>query len=343
MSKVTGTTARKSNHLRINLEEDVQSGLTTGLERISFSHSALPELDLHQIDLSTKLLGKKLTSPIMISSMTGGTEFATDINKTLAEAAQEIGVAMGLGSQRSAIEDPSLESTYQVRQYAPDILLFANLGAVQLNYGYGIDECRRAVEMIDGDALILHLNPLQEALQSEGDVDFSDLLRKIEAVCTQLDVPVIAKEVGWGISPSVAKRLVDAGVAVIDVAGAGGTSWSQVEMHRAQGEKQARLAAKFIKWGIPTADTLEGVREALPDVPLIASGGLRSGIDIAKCIALGADVCALASPFLKAAVESTDKVCKVLQQLGEEIRITMFATGSGSIKALHKAELLRRP
>lgn len=342
MSKVTGTSARKSNHLRINLEEDVQSGLPTGLERISFSHSALPELNLHQIDLSTKLLGKKLTYPIMISSMTGGTESATDINKTLAEAAQEIGVAMGLGSQRSAIEDPSLESTYQVRQFAPDILLFANLGAVQFNYGYGIDECRRAVEMIDGDALILHLNPLQEALQPEGDVDFSDLLRKIEAVCAQLVVPVIAKEVGWGISPSVAKQLVDAGVAVIDVAGAGGTSWSQVEMHRAKDEKQARLAAKFIKWGIPTADTLEGVREALPDVPLIASGGLRSGIDIAKCIALGADVCALASPFLKAAVESTDKVCKVLQQLGEEIRISMFATGSGSIKALHKAELLRR-
>jgi len=342
MSKVTGTSARKSNHLRINLEEDVQSGLPTGLERISFSHSALPELNLHQIDLSTKLLGKKLTYPIMISSMTGGTESATDINKTLAEAAQEIGVAMGLGSQRSAIEDPSLESTYQVRQFAPDILLFANLGAVQFNYGYGIDECRRAVEMIDGDALILHLNPLQEALQPEGDVDFSDLLRKIEAVCAQLVVPVIAKEVGWGISPSVAKQLVDAGVAVIDVAGAGGTSWSQVEMHRAKDEKQARLAAKFIKWGIPTADTLEGVREALPDVPLIASGGLRSGIDIAKCIALGADVCALASPFLKAAVESTDKVCKVLQQLGEEISISMFATGSGSIKALHNAELLRR-
>ncbi len=342
MSKVTGTSARKSNHIRINLEEDVQSGLPTGLERISFSHSALPELNLHQIDLSTKLLGKKLTYPIMISSMTGGAESATDINKTLAEAAQEIGVAMGLGSQRSAIEDPSLESTYQVRQFAPDILLFANLGAVQFNYGYGIDECRRAVEMIDGDALILHLNPLQEALQPEGDVDFSDLLRKIEAVCAQLVVPVIAKEVGWGISPSVAKQLVDAGVAVIDVAGAGGTSWSQVEMHRAKDEKQARLAAKFIKWGIPTADTLEGVREALPDVPLIASGGLRSGIDIAKCIALGADVCALASPFLKAAVESTDKVCKVLQQLGEEIRISMFATGSGSIKALHNAELLRR-
>ncbi|HEY45741.1 MAG TPA: type 2 isopentenyl-diphosphate Delta-isomerase [Anaerolineae bacterium] len=343
MSKVTGTSARKSNHIRINLEEDVQSDLTTGLERISFSHSALPELDLHQINLSTKFLKKQLNLPIMISSMTGGTESAAVINRTLAEAAQEMGVAMGLGSQRATIEDPSLESTYQVRQFAPDILLFANLGAVQLNYGYGIDECRRAVEMIEGDALILHLNPLQEALQPEGNVDFSNLLRKIEAVCTQLEVPVIAKEVGWGISPPVAKRLVDVGVAVIDVAGAGGTSWSQVEMHRAQDSKQARLAAKFIKWGIPTADALAGVREVLPDVPLIASGGLRSGMDIAKCIALGADICALASPFLKAAVESNEKVCEVLQQLGEEIRICMFATGSGSIESLHQTRLLRRP
>lgn len=343
MSKVTGTSARKTNHIRINLEEDVQSGLTTGLERISFSHSALPELDLHQIDLSIRFLEKKLSYPILISSMTGGTESATDINITLAEAAQEVGVAMGLGSQRAAIEDPSLENTYQVRQFAPDILLFANLGAVQLNYEYGIDECRRAVEMIEGDALILHLNPLQEALQPDGDVNFSDLLRKIEVVCTQLEVPVIAKEVGWGISPPVAKRLVDVGVAVIDVAGAGGTSWSQVEMHRAQDDKQARLAAKFIKWGIPTVDALTGVHVALPDVPLIASGGLRNGIDIAKCIALGADVCALASPFLKVAVESTEKVCEVVRQLGEEIRICMFATGSGSIESLHQAELLRRP
>lgn len=343
MSKVTDTSARKSNHLRINLEEDVQSGLTTGLERISFSHSALPELDLQQIDLSTFFLEKRLHYPIMISSMTGGSKSATDINIALAEAAQEIGVAMGLGSQRAAIEDPSLEVSFQVRRFAPDILLFANLGAVQLNYGYGIDECRRAVGMIEGDALILHLNPLQEALQPEGDVDFSDLLRKIEGLCTQLEVPVVAKEVGWGISPRIAKQLVNAGVAVIDVAGAGGTSWSQVEMHRAQDQKQARMAAQFINWGIPTADALAGVREALPDIPLIGSGGLRNGLDIAKCIALGADICALAGPFLKAAVESSDKVREILQQLGEEIRICMFATGSGSISSLRQAKLLRRP
>ncbi|HEY44356.1 MAG TPA: type 2 isopentenyl-diphosphate Delta-isomerase [Anaerolineae bacterium] len=342
MTKVTDTSDRKSNHLRINLEEDVQSGLTTGLERISFSHNALPEVDLHQVDLSTTFLGKELSYPMVISSMTGGTDTATSLNFALAEAAQEMGVAMGLGSQRAGIEDSALERSYQVRHLAPDILLFANLGAVQLNFGYGIDECRRAVEMIDGDALILHLNPLQEALQPEGDVNFSHLLPKIEAVCSQLDVPVIVKEVGWGISPSVAKRLIEAGVAVIDIAGAGGTSWSQVEMHRAHDEARVQLAAKFITWGIPTVDALVGVREALPDLPLIASGGLRNGIDIAKCIALGADLCALASPFLKAAAQSAEMVCKAISQLGEEIRICMFATGSGSIKALRQAELLQR-
>lgn len=342
MSKVTDTSSRKSNHLRINLEEDVRSGLTTGLERISFTHCALPEVDLHQIDLSTTFLGKELNYPIMISSMTGGTEAAASLNSVLAEAAQEMGIAMGLGSQRAGIEVPALESTYQVRRLAPDILLFANLGAIQLNYGYGIDECRRAVEMIDGDALILHLNPLQEALQPEGDVNFSGLLRKIETVCGQLEVPVIAKEVGWGISPAIAKQLFEAGVAVIDIAGAGGTSWSQVEMYRAHDEERARLAAKFITWGIPTVDALVGVRQALPDVPLIASGGLRSGVEIAKCIALGADICALAGPFLKAAAQSTEMVCKVLRQLGDEIRICMFATGSGSIKALRETEFLRR-
>jgi isopentenyl-diphosphate delta-isomerase len=342
MSKVTDTSNRKSNHLRINLEEDVRSGLTTGLERISFAHCALPEVDLFQIDLSTTFLGKEMAYPIMISSMTGGTEVAASLNSALAEAAQEMGVAMGLGSQRAGIEDPTLETTYQVRHLAPDIPLFANLGAVQLNYGYGIDECRRAVEMIDGDALILHLNPLQEALQPEGDVDFSDLLRKIENVCSQLDVPVIAKEVGWGISPAVARLLVEAGVAVIDIAGAGGTSWSQVEMHRAQNEAQAQRAAKFITWGIPTVDALVGVREALPDVPLIASGGLRTGVDVAKCLALGANICALASPFLKAAAQSTETVCKVLRQLGDEIRICMFATGSRSIETLRHTEFIRR-
>lgn len=339
MPEVTPTSERKADHIRVNLEEDVQSGLTTGLEKVHFVHNALPELDLRQIDTSLTFLGRSLRAPILISSMTGGTERAARINQSLAEAAQAQGVAMGLGSQRAAIEDPSLEPTFRVRSAAPDILLFANLGAVQLNYGYGLEQCQRAVDMIEADALVLHLNALQEALQPEGDVDFSDLLRKIEAVCRGLEVPVIAKEVGWGISAQAARRLIEAGVRAIDVAGAGGTSWSQVEMHRAESEQQAALAARFIDWGLPTAECVQSVRGELPEVPLIASGGLRNGIDIAKCIALGADLGGMASPFLKAAAISTEAVLDVLQLTAHEIRVTMFASGSRDLDALRRAAL----
>ena len=339
MNKVTPTSARKNNHIRINLEEEVQSDLTTGLERFRFTHNAAPEIDLHQIDPSITFLGKHLSYPLVISSMTGGIEAAAAINRSLAEAAQVMGLAMGLGSQRAAIEDPSLESTYQIRHLAPDILLFANLGAVQLNYGYGIDQCRRAVDMIEADAMILHFNPLQEALQPEGNVNFSDLLRKVESICSQLGVPVIAKEVGWGISSRVAKDLVQAGVSVIDVAGAGGTSWAQVEMHRAQDEFQAQLAASFIDWGNPTSELVSDIRQALPETPLIASGGLRNGIDIAKCIALGADLGGIASPLLQAAVQSTETVLAALEKVAAELRICMFATGSPTLTALRQTEL----
>lgn len=339
MSKVTPTSARKSNHLQINLEDELQSGLSTGLERLRFTHNAVPELDFNQIDISTTFFGKSLSLPLLISSMTGGTEAASMINQALAVAAQTVGVAMGLGSQRAAIEEPSLESTFQVRRFAPDILLFANLGAVQLNYGYGIDECRRAVEMIEADALILHFNPLQEVLQPEGNVNFSGLLSKIEVICSQLNVPVIAKEVGWGISSAVAKQLIEAGISAIDVAGAGGTSWSQVEMLRTQDKIQSQVAVNFDYWGIPTAEALVEVRKALPELPLIASGGLRNGIDICKCIALGADIGAMAGPFLKRAAKSTDAVLAFLEQLVTEIRICMFATGSSNLTALREAEI----
>jgi isopentenyl-diphosphate delta-isomerase len=339
MRKVTPTSARKSDHIQIAIEKDIQSGLSNGLERLQFTHNAVPELDLNKIDTSTIFFEKRLALPLLISSMTGGTKAATKINQSLAEAAQTIGVAMGLGSQRAAIEEPSLESTFQIRQYAPDILLFANLGAVQLNYGYGIDECRRAVDMVEADALILHFNPLQEALQPEGNVNFSGLLNKIKVICNQLDVPVIAKEVGWGISPHAATQLIEAGVSAIDVAGAGGTSWAQVEMHRTQDKVQSQIAANFIKWGIPTADVLIGVHEALPHIPLVASGGLRNGIDICKCIAIGANIGAIAGPFLKAASRSTDAVLALLEQIMREICICMFATGSSNLSSLSQAEL----
>ena len=342
MGKVTpnvSTSARKADHIRINLEEDVRSGLTTGLERYRFIHQALPELDLAAVDTRVQWFGKTLAAPLLISSMTGGTEAAREINRTLAAAAQSAGIAMGLGSQRAAIENPELARTFQVRDVAPDLLLFANLGAVQLNYGYGVDQCRRAVDMLGADALILHLNAVQEAVQPEGDSNFSGLLKKIEAVCHVLPVPVIGKEVGWGMSEQAARQLASAGVAAIDVAGAGGTSWSQVEMHRAKTESQKRVAAAFIDWGIPTADAIQNVRRVTPHLPVIASGGLRDGVEAAKCIALGASLCGMASPFLKAAAVSLEATTEVIAELDRELRIAMFAAGAGNIAQLQSTPL----
>ena len=343
MSKVTPTSSRKSDHILINLNEEVQSSLRTGLERYHFIHNAIPEIDLSEIDLRTTFMGKRLKAPLLISSMTGGTKQADKINAFLAEAAQEKGLAMGTGSQRAVIEEPALAAGMNIRQYAPDILLFANLGAVQLNYGYGIAECERAVEMLEADALILHLNPLQEALQPEGDTRFAGLLEKISEICRKLPVPVIVKEVGWGISREAAVRLVETGVAAIDVAGAGGTSWSQVEMHRAKSPESAAIAAAFIDWGIPTADALIEIREALPDIPLIASGGLRSGVDVAKCLALGADLGGMAGPLLKAATKSTKDVTAFIEQIVAQIQLSMFAAGAHEVPALHSTRLWKEP
>jgi isopentenyl-diphosphate delta-isomerase len=337
MGKVTQASNRKSEHLKINLERDVSSGISTGFERFRFVHEALPDLNLDDIHTRTELFGRTLNAPILISSMTGGTSEANQINATLAEAAQATNIAMGVGSQRVAIEDPSLSKSYQIRKQAPDILLFANLGAIQLNYGFDLESCKRAVDMIEADALILHLNALQEALQPEGETSFEGLLGKIETVCEGLEVPVIAKEVGWGFSVSTVKRLVDVGIAAIDVAGAGGTSWSQVEMHRAATDIQAALAAEFIDWGIPTAVALERLHTAFPSLPLIASGGLRSGMDIAKSIALGATLAGMAGSFLKAATKSTEAVLEIINILSQTLQITIFATGCHSLEGLSLA------
>lgn len=340
MTKVTTISARKSDHIRINLDEDVQSGLTTGLEHYRFEHQALPELDLDAVDLSQELFGRQVKLPLLISSMTGGTEQAANINRTLAQAAQIAGAAMGVGSQRAAIDQPELAASFQVRDVAPDILLFANLGAIQLNYNYGLEQCQRAVDMIEADALILHLNALQEAVQPEGDTHWSGLLAKIETVCQKLPVPVIAKEVGWGFSKETASQLKEAGVAAIDVAGAGGTSWTQVEMHRAASPAQARLAAAFINWGIPTSDAILNVRRGAPEMLVFASGGLRSGVDIAKCVALGASLGGMARPFLKAAVQSLEDTLQTIEEIRREIQVCMFACGAGDLATLQHTPLI---
>jgi len=342
MTNVSPLSSRKSDHIRINLEEDVRSSLTTGLEGYHFIHQALPELDLNQVDLSQRLFGRTVQAPVLVSSMTGGTPEAGAINQTLAQAAQEMGFAMGVGSQRASIEDPKQAATFMVRDAAPDILLLANLGAIQLNYSYGIDQCRQAVDMIEADGLILHLNCLQEALQPEGDTNFAGLMGKIEAVCRALDVPVIAKEVGWGISEQAARQLREAGVQAIDVAGAGGTSLSQVEMYRIQDESMARVAASFRDWGIPTAESIQMVRRAAPEMKIIASGGLRDGIEIAKCIALGARLGGMAGTFLKAAAQGPQKTLAMMREIHREIQVCMFAAGAGNLDALQATTLLRR-
>ncbi len=333
---------RKVDHIRINLEKDVQfPRLKTGLENYRFLHNALPELNLSDLDSTITLFGKTLNAPILISSMTGGAQLANKINRILAQAAQTHKIALGLGSQRAALKDPSLAYTYQVRDIAPDILLFGNVGAVQFNYGYGVDECRRCVDMIQADALILHFNVLQEAVQPEGDTNFAGLLSKIEAVCKVLEIPVIAKEVGWGFSEQNARDLANAGVSAIDVAGAGGTSWSEVEYHRAPTAFHARVAASFADWGIPTADAVQYAAAGAPNLPIIASGGLRDGIDIAKTIALGASIGGMAGPFLKAADHSLEAVDQLIRETVAQIRIAMLCTGARSLQDLRTVPLIK--
>lgn len=340
---LTKTQQRKREHLEICLDtESVASPSGTGLDRYRFMHDALPELDIDELDLGTTFLGKQLKSPILISSMTGGFDLARKVNRNLAAAAERLGIAMGVGSQRVAIEEPSAASSFQVRDVAPNILLLGNLGAVQLNYGYSVAHCRKAVEMIGADALILHLNVLQEAMQPEGNRNFRGLTAKIAEVCRQLEVPVVAKEVGNGISRDVALRLHAAGVAAIDIAGQGGTSWSAVEAQRAATQGQ-RANTTFADWGIPTEEALVAVRQALPEMPLIASGGIRTGLDIAKAIALGADIAAFGQPLLAAALASADKVVEFIGGLLHELRVAMLCAGAGNLAALRQAPLARRP
>jgi isopentenyl-diphosphate delta-isomerase len=339
---LTATQKRKKEHLEICLDTaNVASHFRTGLDRYRFVHNALPELDIDEIDVAAAFLGKKLRAPILISSMTGGFDLARKVNRNLSVAAQELGLGMGVGSQRVAIEEPSVADSFKLRDRAPDILLLANLGAVQLNYGYTVDHCRQAVEMIGADGLILHLNVLQEAVQPEGNRNFKGLEGKIAEVCRQLEVPVVVKEVGSGISAQVAARLKQAGVKAIDVAGSGGTSWYAVEARRAA--KQGKPAdTTFANWGIPTEEALISVRQAVPDLQIVASGGIRTGLDIAKCIALGADITAFGQPLLAAALESPEKVIEFIRSVIYEIKVSMLCVGAKNLDALKKSPLVRQ-
>jgi isopentenyl-diphosphate delta-isomerase len=333
------TEARKTRHLDICLNDDVASTLEAGFGAVRLRHEALPEIALDDVSLQTTFLGHALRAPLIISSMTGGTGRASEINRNLAVGAQSAGVALGLGSIRAAIENPELFATYAVREVAPKVVLFANLGAVQLNYGVGIEDARRAVKAIGADGLYLHLNPLQESLQPRGDTNFRGLLPKIAELVRALDVPVVAKSVGSGIAPSTAQRLLDAGVAAIDIAGAGGTSWARVEGKRSDDPLRATLAEQFADWGIPTAAATRAMRVAFPNATIVASGGIRNGVEVAKALALGADLAGMALPFLEPATRSADAESAALGEVIEGLRIAMFATGSRTITNLRSALL----
>lgn len=345
-TKMTDAVTRKSQHLDIVLRGDVGArGVTTGLEAIRFEHVALPEMALGDVDLSTTFLNRKLRAPLLISSMTGGPERADGINRAIAEAAQQLGIAFAVGSQRVALEGDSAALARggfgrHLRDAAPDVPILANFGAAQLRQWNPADMAQRAIDMIGADALIVHLNPLQEVVQPEGDRDWSDVLVRLEALQRACPVPVIVKEVGAGISGALAQRLWNAGIRIIDVAGAGGTSWAAVEAERASDERAKAIAAPFRDWGIPTAQAISDVRAACPSATVIASGGLKDGLDVAKSIRLGADLAGFAGGVLEAALGGGEALAGRLDIVVEQLRIACFCTGSRTLADLRKARLV---
>jgi len=329
------TEGRKAEHLHICLNENVQARqITTGFEDVSLVHRALPETDRDNIELSTTIFNHRLKAPLIVGAMTGGTEKAAKINAAVAEAVENLGLGMEVGSQRAAIEETKLEETFSItRKKAPTAFLVANIGGIQLVRDHSIKEAKKAVDMINADALAIHLNPLQEAIQPEGETNYKGVLAKIGEIAQELDVPVIVKETGAGMASEEAKMLKNVGVAGIDVAGAGGTSWAAVEYHRAKkkgDESRQRLGETFWDWGIPTAVSLVEVVQSV-DVPVIASGGIRSGVDVAKALALGASLTSLALPILRPALDGPEKVENKLQFIIEELRNTMFLLGAKSL------------
>lgn len=330
---------RKDDHIRINIKEDVESGYTNGLEFYALEHCALPDIDLDDVDTRCKFLGFDLEIPLIISSMTGGSKEGEKINCNLAEAAQRQGIALALGSQRPMLEHPELANSYKLRKVAPKIPIFGNIGAVQLNYGCSIDDCLRLVESVEANGLYLHLNPLQEALQPEGETNFSGLFEKIEMLCKRANFPVLVKEVGWGLSAGVAKKLINAGISVLDVAGAGGTSWSQVEAYRNSDKNMREIAFAFREWGISTARSIIEIRDTYKKIPLIASGGIRNGLEMAKCMALGADLCGMAGRLIKSAATSSEAVENEIELIKKEMRIAMFSTNSINLITLSKNKI----
>ncbi|MEM4246451.1 MAG: type 2 isopentenyl-diphosphate Delta-isomerase [Candidatus Bathyarchaeia archaeon] len=334
---------RKLDHIRVSLSERVESGVGAGFEDVKLIHASLPEIDLEEVDTGTRFLNHDLKAPILIEPMTGGTSRAERINRNLAEAAEELGVALGVGSQRAALEDPRLEKTFRVvREAAPNALVLANIGCPQLLEPGAEGKAQKAVEMVEADGLMIHLNPLQEAIQPEGETRFRGALEMIGKVAEKVTVPLVVKETGAGVSKEVAVMLRRAGVRYLDVAGLGGTSWAGVEHHRAEkagDSRRASLGRAFWDWGIPTVVSLVETL-ALTDMKVIASGGVRSGIDAAKAVALGAELAGMALPLLKPAVEGAGSVKRRLREVIDELKVAMFLTSSPTPAALRRAPLV---
>ncbi|RMH19115.1 MAG: type 2 isopentenyl-diphosphate Delta-isomerase [Acidobacteria bacterium] len=328
---------RKLEHIELSLDQRTQLD-GRFFDRYALRHEALPEIALDDVELTTELFGKTLAAPLLVSCMTGGTSSAATINQNLARGAERAGIALGVGSQRKALESPETRDTFHVRDLAPSVPILANLGAVQLNYGFGIEQCRQAVRMVDADALALHLNPLQEAIQPEGQCNFRDLLPQIGAIVRRLEVPVVVKEIGCGISGETGRALRAVGVEWIDTAGLGGTSWARIEAARAE---DVPLGELFADWGVPTPQSIRQLA-AIDGVRVIGSGGVRNGVDAAKAIALGAEVVGLAQPFLKAAMVSADAVYERIQRVVHELRIAMFCCGARTLRDLRNVPLIER-
>ena len=337
-SEIEAIKQRKKEGIDIPLQKNVQAKTTsTYLEYVRLVHNALPELDYEDIDTSMTFLGKRFSAPLIIDSMTGGTDEATIINGRLGELAEKYGFGMGLGSQRAGLKSEELAATYSIaRKNAPNAFLIANIGGAQLSKGLTVDEAKRIVKMIRADALAVHLNPLQELVQPEGEPRYKRVLGQISELAKTIDVPLIVKEVGAGISKEVAIKLEMANVSAINIAGAGGTSWAGVEKLRAESLKddlKKHLGEMFWDWGIPTAASLIEVRRAVK-LPLIASGGLRNGLEVAKCIALGASMAAMAYPFLQTAAQSRESLFAFADTILTELKSTMFLVGAKNIAAL---------
>ena len=314
----------------------------SGFDNYRFEHVALPEINFSEIDTSIKFLGRTLNIPIIISSITGGGSKSEKINRSLAGLASDYGVGVAVGSQTCALKNASLEKSFQIRKYAPNTLILANIGATELNYGFSLSDCQRSIDMIDADGLILHLNPLHEVFQQNQTTNFCDLLRKIEKVCTKLDAPIIVKEVGYGISASVAKKLADVGVYAIEVAGAGSISWSQIEKEASRDVVLRAAADSFRDWGNPTTECIESIAKNVKNIKIIASGGVNTGVKMAKSIALGADLCGNASTFLQKISESRAECENFMETLKLELKTAMFCTGSKNINQLKRAKILRK-